>query len=250
LSGWAKPFATAGQCPVMPRYSRGVDDAAKSAPTTDRRDAPTSGNSAPLPSASRFSASFKEVVRSYKRSASILVLSKRACCVPAWHARYICFTTVPRLFWKNCPAVSPETLGWEQATGHRSPPALETLRSLQIERSAAIDDGHSRLNMSGTEHTMGKPRHSRGATRLASTVDGDTLKPNAASALDENFRRSSGGSAGSCSPVRGPSGWIACTARTGPVLARSTFAVQHCVLETVSLSWFELARRTWREVRR
>lgn len=70
VSRWVSPFVC-GQCPVIPRYSRGADDAATSAPTADRRDAPTSSNSAPLPSANQFSASLRDVVRSCVGWASI-----------------------------------------------------------------------------------------------------------------------------------------------------------------------------------
>jgi len=68
---------------------------------------------------------------------------------------------------------------------------------------------------------MGSPRRTRSATRVASTGDGDTLEPNAASALEENvqaIKRWERGILLSRSKSERISDWIACTAGSGPVL--------------------------------
>ena len=76
MFGWISPFMNAGQRPVMPRYRRGADDAAMSAPVADRRDAPTSSNNAPLPSASHCSASLMDREWLCKRLEAMSVRSK------------------------------------------------------------------------------------------------------------------------------------------------------------------------------
>ena len=107
------------KCRPVPRdarYSRGADDTAKSAPTMDRRDAPTSSNKAPPPSASQFSASLKEVGPSYKTIGGHTVLSESACCVPSLAARHhICLRTVLRPLSGELPKDFSRTPGWQRS---------------------------------------------------------------------------------------------------------------------------------------
>ena len=55
--------------PVMPRYSRGVEETARHASTTERREAPVVRRSAPAPSASQFSASVTDGDEWFRASA-------------------------------------------------------------------------------------------------------------------------------------------------------------------------------------
>ena len=155
LSGGVKPSARTGQCPVIPRYSRGTDETAGSAPAADRRDAPTSSNSGPLPPASQLAAPRKEIGSSNRRSASIQALfaSTLRATRHAWpmpqHGKEANLGKPPRFF------------GVTAVHSRRCTPrgGCYTRSSSQIEQSAEIGDGHSRIKVSGREHRMSSRRH-------------------------------------------------------------------------------------------
>jgi uncharacterized membrane protein len=91
----------------------------------------------------------------------------------------------------------------------------------QTEQSAAINDGHSRLNVSRREHTMGNRRRDRDSARLASAVDDDSLTPDGASAVEENvqaIKRWERAILLARSKAEQVGDWIAYTAGSGPVL--------------------------------